>query len=216
MSTWSLRKINNVTVAIAQATTTRRTSRSAQRTPCQAQERSANEVLRVRCLTMLAFSPKKLSTTSALGSKVVTQKPSSETFNEVLRHGPAADAQIGRTNDRRTSAKSIENWQVPEIAVAPFSGEFPRSCSGRTSRGTCSRCSSRGANPTQTRKSYVTRNYVDVEDMSHHASQRKRWRPKPRTDTGQEENHAVKTMHDSYLDQKNPRRSGGREGKRGG
>ena len=40
--------------------------------------------------------------------------------NGALRHDSAVDVQIGRTNERRAGAKSIENWHVAEITIARF------------------------------------------------------------------------------------------------
>ena len=70
-------------------------------------------------------------------------------------------AMKGGTNVRRAGANSIDNWPIPEIAVAPV---HPKTCATdrqpsceRTGRGPCSRCSPRWGGPHLTMQKQKTR-----------------------------------------------------------
>ena len=81
------------------------------------------------CRAVLTLSLKKLLTTGAQGPKLSAQRSPPLRVNRPYQH-------------LRLGVSSIENWHVPEIAVAPFpiqkSRGFLYSCSGRTGRGSSS------------------------------------------------------------------------------
>ena len=79
----------------------------------------------------------------------VQQSPSSAS-----RHG---SENVGHTSARRTGARSIKKWQVPEIATAPFLAGCRPLCSARTGQGSFCRCWIRQANLTLMSTQFVKR-----------------------------------------------------------
>ena len=75
------------------------------------------------------FSLTKLQTTGCASTHSVRGRVSSETLNEVPRHGPDVFGLGWPPNERRAGANINENWYVPEVAVAPFQHQKPRGMS---------------------------------------------------------------------------------------
>ena len=138
--------------------------------------------------TRILVSTKKSWTTGALDPSCPRTKLSSETFSKALRDNPAVDGQIGHTHERRVSASIIEKWYLPDVAVAPFQHQKPRTMS-QTSQWQAESWSSfhvfgsPGKSDSE-EKDVRDDVYVHVVEMGP-CRRMKRWKSEPRTDLGQ-------------------------------